>query len=452
MSNAVVPVRSVSTGGSVGSAHAPVLVLGAGAAGLATASRLLHAGIEFEVHERYADVGGLWDYDNPANPIYESVHFISSSKLSGFPDFPMPAEWPDYPGHRQVLSYLKDYAQHRGLSPYICFRSEVTRLVPAGPGGNSGWTAHFADGTSRIFSAVVICTGHNWFPKMPSYPGSFTGESMHSHSYKTPDLLRGKRVLVVGAGNSGCDIAVEAATHAKETLLSVRRGYYFIPKHLFGMPADQYGERNARMPLPMSWQQAISKWLLRLLFGDMTRFGMPAPDHKVFETHPVINSLLYYYLSQGQIAVRPDIERLDGGTVVFTDGRREAVDLIIWATGYRYHYPFIDKSLLNWRETYPELWAHLFVPGRSDLFMVGLYVNDGSFNVPAWHQGEIIGHYLRSLRSGSAGHRRIDELRSRPAPELNGGVHYIRNERHKVAVKHFAYLKYLERLSRMAAE
>ena len=420
------------------------LVIGAGAAGLAVARNLQTLQLPFEVHERYKDLGGLWDYANPDSPIYDSVHFISSSRRSGFPDLPMPADYPDYPNHHQALAYLRNYATHFGLRQHIRFGSEVTRLEPLA----QGWNAHFSDGAARHYANVVICTGHNWYPKMPRYPGEFTGATLHSHDYKRPDVLQGQRVLVVGAGNSGCDIAAESATHARHTSLSVRRGYYFIPKHVFGMPADEYAARYGNPPLPMRWQQALSKWLLRRVYGDITRFGMPAPDHRVFETHPVINSLLYYHLSQGQIQVRPDIDRLEGRTVQFKDGCREEYDVIVWATGYRYHYPFIDKALLNWNETYPDLWAHMFVPGRNDLFMVGLYVNDGSFNVPAWYQGRVIAGYLDSRRRSAAGHRRIDQLRNVPAPELNGGVRYVRNERHKVAVRHGEYMKYLASLAK----
>ncbi len=420
-------------------------IIGAGAAGLATASNLQRYGLSFDVLERNGDVGGLWDYGNPANPIYASTHFISSSRLSGFPDHPMPADYPDYPSHSLALAYLRDYAKLRDLYQYAQFHTDVERVSPDA----GGWRVDVARQPHRHYRGVVIATGHNWDPKLPSYPGHFDGEAIHSIQYKSPEVLKDKRVLIVGAGNSGCDIAVEAAQHARRTTLSVRRGYYFLPKHVFGRPADAFGDLSSRLRIPTRLRQLVEPRLVRHLYGDVTRYGLPKPDHRLYEAHPVVNSLLFYYLSHGEIAVRPDIARLAGRDVEFRDGTKEPFDIIIWATGYRYTYPFIDKAILNWRDTYPDLVAHMLVPGHPSLFMVGLYVNDGSFNVPAFYQAEVIAKYLRARENGARAAERIDRLRDGGfTPKLNGGVRYMRNERHRVAVRHVEYIRYLRRLSR----
>ena len=168
---------------------------------------------------------------------------------------------------------------------------------------------------------------------------------MHTSDYKSATVFAGKRVLVIGAGNSGCDIAVDAVHHAKSVDLSVRRGYHFVPKYLFGKPADTL---NQGKPLPPRIKQAIDSRVLRMFTGDPTRFGFPEPDHKIYESHPIVNTLVLHHLGHGDIQVRKDVERLDGSGVRFVDGTRSDYDLIVLATGYRLHYPFVDPELLDW--------------------------------------------------------------------------------------------------------
>ena len=179
--------------------------------------------------------------------MYASTHLISSKPFTQFPDFPMPDSWPDYPHHSQLLSYFERYADHFDLRSHIWFGTEVVRVEPA-EGDRWDVTTRSTGGygperTSR-YAAVVIANGHNWSPKLPRYEGleEFRGEVMHASSYKDPAQLRGKRVLVVGAGNTGCDIAVEAAQQASRCWHSTRRGYWYAPKYVLGRPADQVND------------------------------------------------------------------------------------------------------------------------------------------------------------------------------------------------------------------
>ncbi len=207
-------------------------IIGAGSSGITAAKNLKQLGIAFDVYEREDDVGGNWYYGKPCSSICRSTHLISSKPLTEYTDFSMPHDWPDYPGHEQVLAYLRAYADQFGLRPDIRFSTAVERVEPVA--GGTCWDVTVAppDGASETlrYRGLIICNGHNWYPKFPEYPGEFTGQTLHSADYKTPDVLEGKRVLVVGAGNSGCDIAAESATHARRTFLSTRRGYYYMPK------------------------------------------------------------------------------------------------------------------------------------------------------------------------------------------------------------------------------
>ncbi len=263
-----------------------VVVVGAGPSGLETVRTLAAAGIPVQGVERHADVGGIWDIDNPGTPMYESAHFISSRTLSALAGMPFPEDYPDYPRHDQLLAYLRAYAARFGLREHIRFGTEVVSAEPV----TDGWDVRLDDGTTIAARALVLCTGNQWHPNLPDYPGRFDGETMHSRDYRSPDVFRDRRVLVVGAGNSGCDIAADAARVAAHAAISMRRGYRVVPKHIFGKPADVFAHDSPTLP---GWlEQRVFTKLLDTIVGDLTRYGMPAPDHAVLGTHPILNSEL----------------------------------------------------------------------------------------------------------------------------------------------------------------
>ncbi len=280
----------------------PYCVIGAGAAGLAAARQLEASSIPFEVVERERDVGGIWDAGLAHGPVYRSAHLISSKPLTEFPDFPMPGGYPDYPNHAQALEYLRSYAKTFGLYEFIRFGRTVERAERV-EGGD--WSVTFGDGETRIYSGLVVAAGIHWIPNLPAVPGRFDGECMHSCGYKTPDIFRDKRVLVVGAGNSGCDIVVEAAQHAARTFFSVRRGYHYLPKYALGRPTDQLGEIGLRLRLPLFIRTPLQQLLLKVVVGSPDQFGLPRPDHKLLESHPIVNSQILQALGQGDIRRSP---------------------------------------------------------------------------------------------------------------------------------------------------
>jgi len=267
-----------------------VCIVGAGPAGLSAARAFRRLGIEYDQYERHSDVGGIWDLDNPGTPMYESAHFISSRTMSGFHDFPMPDWFPDYPSNRLILDYTRSFARAYGLYDGIRFGTSVDEVVPDG----DGWSVRLSTGERRGYRAVVCATGVTWRPRMPVHPGNFNGELRHAVTYRGIDEFRGKRVLIVGLGNSGADIACDAAASAAETYVSVRRGYHIIPKHIFGTPTDVFSEKGPKLPLVV--ERPVLTRMLRLLQGDLTRLGLPRPDHKLLESHPLLNSQLVHHL------------------------------------------------------------------------------------------------------------------------------------------------------------
>jgi len=253
---------------------------------------------------------------------------------------------------------------------------------------------------------------------------------------------------VGGAGNSGCDSAVESAQHARLTVQSTRRAYYYIPKFIFGRPTDRIGDMLHRLRLPLALRRWLINLFLKIVVGSPKRFKLPRPDHRLFETHPIINSLLLYYLGHGDITPKPDIQRLDGNTVYFTDGSHDRFDLIIYATGYNLDFPFLDKQWLNWHDGRPQLYKNVFHPHFDNFFVAGLIQPDsGQFGLVDW-QMKAVAAFLQAQRSGSPLADRLRQLKQRWEEDLGAGIHYKDSTRHLVQVEHWSYRKGLERLVR----
>ncbi len=414
-------------------------IVGAGPAGLAQARAFKAAGLAFDLFERHGDVGGIWDIGNPGTPMYESAHFVSSRTLSGFFDFPLPADYPDYPSHVQVLAYLRDFARVHGLLGHITFGTAVDWAEPDG----DGWCMTLAGGGRRRYRGLVCANGMTWQPAMPDFPGRFDGELRHAVTYRNPEEFKGRRVLILGAGNSGCDIACDAAQHARAAFISLRRGYHFIPKHLFGMPADVFGARGPRLPLAV--EQRVFGALLRLLNGDLGRYGLPKPDHRLFESHPIINSLVLHHLSHGDLKPKPDIRELRGSTVIFQDGSEEAVDLILLATGYDMTIPFMERTHFDWAGTRLDGYLSVFTKYDS-LFTLGFLATNtgvfGDFDRLAHLVTRFLLDQARDPRRAARFRARIDGVR----PDLTGGIRFVESARHQSYKHHPALRSYLEKL------
>ncbi|MFC8618060.1 flavin-containing monooxygenase [Micromonospora purpureochromogenes] len=356
-----------------------VAVIGAGAAGLATLKALADAGVPAVCFEAGDQVGGLWVYGSPGSPAYRTLHLNTSRRRTEFADHPMPAHWPDYPDHTRVAGWLADYADRFGLHQSVRLRHTVDRVVPE---AGDRWTV-YADGpdgpVSVTVAAVVVANGHNRVPKspVPPPPGTCTARQLHSHAYRGPEPLAGRRVLVVGGGNSAMDIAVDASYAAARTLLSLRRGVWVVPKHLLGRPSDTLNGALARR-LPWRLRQRISQTMLTATVGPPTRYGLPAPAHGFLQDHPTLSDGLLSRLTHGEIEVRPGIAGFDGDRVTFTDGRADEVDLVIWCTGYRVDLPFLDPALLGDRPDALPLYRHVFHPDVPGLAFVGLMQSTGA--------------------------------------------------------------------------
>ncbi len=417
----------------------PYAVIGAGPSGLAAARNLQRFGIPWVGYELGDDVGGLWNIEGPRSTVYESAHLISSRTTTEFTEFPMKQSVADYPSHRELLDYFRDFADHFGLREGFEFGTEVDRITPV----DGAWevTVDGPDGRrSARHAGVLIANGTLSEPNIATFAGTFDGEVLHTSAYKSPRVFDGKRVLVVGSGNSGCDIAVDAVHHATSVDLSVRRGYHFVPKYLFGKPADTL---NQGRPLPARIKQAIDSRVLRMFTGDPTRFGFPKPDHKIYESHPIVNTLVLHHAGHGDIHVRKDIDRLDGSGVVFADGTRSDYDLVVLATGYRLHYPFVDDALLDWTGPgsgrAPELYLNVFSRRDPNLFVLGMIEASGIGWQGRFEQAELVASVIKARETAPELANAFERRVQGPPPDLSGGYHYLGLERMAYYVNKDAY-------------
>lgn len=355
-------------------------MIGAGSSGIAACQVLAERGIAFDCFETGSQVGGNWRYlnDNEMSSAYQSLHINTSRQIMEYKAFPMSAQYPIYPNHAQIAHYFDSYVDHFGLREAITFRTEVVRVEPADGGGWDVTVRARDQGTTSMkrYAAVLVANGHHWDPRWPepAFPGAdtFTGRQLHSHDYKTSEGFEGTRVLVLGIGNSACDIAVETARVSTRTFLAMRRGAHIIPKYVFGRPTDHLTTSPmARVPwFPV--RRAMLAATLYLARGSVTRYGLPKPDHKIASAHPTVSDDLLTRLSHGDLTVKPNIARIDGGTVHFTDGSTEQIDVIVYCTGYKITFPFLDPRLVAARDNEISLFHRVVDPDHPGLYFIGL--------------------------------------------------------------------------------
>jgi hypothetical protein len=369
-----------------------IAIIGAGPSGLAAIKNLQEQGLtSITVFEKNNQIGGNWIYDesNQHSSIYETTHIISSKKWSQFDDFPMPHDYPDYPSHAQLLEYFNRYANHFKLNQYIRFNSTV---LQANPTQDNQWLIEYSDDQGihqSLFDYLFVANGHHWDPLIPTnYPGEFSGQLIHSHQYKKAADFKNKRVLVVGGGNSACDVAVEISRVAPTPNISMRRGYHIFPKFVFGKPTDDAVAKIQWMP---RWfRQKLISLVVRGLQGRYAKYHLLKPNCNPLEIHPTINSELLYFIRHGKIKPRPGIECFDGDLVHFTDGTSDTFDTVIFATGYKISFPFFAKEFIDFSDTAKiPLYRKMIHPKYDNLYFIGLYQPQGCIWPLADYQAKI---------------------------------------------------------------
>lgn len=354
--------------------HRPrTAVIGAGISGLTAGKMLNDYGVPYTTFETSDRIGGNWAFGNPNghSSAYRSLHIDTSKHRLSFKDFPIPEDYPAFPHHSDIKAYLDAYAETFGLLEHIEFNNGV---VHARRDEGGGWQIDDQAGNTRQFDLLVVANGHHWDPRLPDFPGTFTGETIHSHYYidpHTPLELTGKRILVVGLGNSAADITVELSSRALQNrvTLSTRSSAWIVPKYIAGRPGDKLFRTTPYLPL--SWQRKAIQILMPLMGTDPQLYGLPAPNHKLFEAHPTQSVELPLRLGSGDVIPKPNVSQLDGNVVRFEDGTYDVFDAIIYATGYNISFPFFDPELISAPGNHIRLYKRMFKPGFADLAFIG---------------------------------------------------------------------------------
>jgi cation diffusion facilitator CzcD-associated flavoprotein CzcO len=450
-----------------------VCIIGAGSSGLTACQVLAARGIPFDCFEKGSEIGGNWRYenDNGTSSAYRSLHINSARKLMSYSAFPMPEDYPDYPSHWQVAKYFDDYAERFGLRERIAFNTEVVSAEPVESDNHERGrgldrypdqtsTAHWevtVDGPdgrrSERYRAVLVANGHHWQPRWPepAFPGAedYEGEQLHVHHYREPDVLVGKRVLVLGIGNSAVDVAVESSRIAAKTFLAMRRGAWVLPKFLGGKPIDEAAPAVASY-LPIPVQRFFFNRMLKTAVGEMTDYGLPEPDHRLLEAHPTVSSELLPRIGHGDIAVKPNIDRFAGArTVRFADGSEEQVDLVVYCTGYRIEFPFLDQRVFAARDNRMPLYKRVVSVESPGLYFIGFIQPLGPIMPLAEAQAE----WVAELLAGRVALPSTTEMRQEIS-DYERWLHkrFVSSKRHTIEVDFHPYLRQIKRERKRVAQ
>ncbi|HEY1602731.1 MAG TPA: NAD(P)-binding domain-containing protein [Pirellulales bacterium] len=420
-------------------------IIGAGSSGLTTAKALKERGLPFDCFELSDDIGGNWYYNNPnkRSSAYRLLHIDSSKSRMQYSDFPMPAEYPNYCHHTQVLEYFRSYARYFGLRELVTFNTGVDHAQRQ---SNGTWRVRLSTGEERVYDALLVGNGHHWNPRWPEppFPGTFDGLEMHSHDYRDAERFRGKNVLILGMGNSAMDISVECSYVANKVFLASRRGAHIIPKYLLGRPADQWV-----MPgIPWWIARIFLAPMLRLQVGRMEDYGLQKPDHRLMEAHPSVSSVILDRIAHGDVVPKPNIAELAGDHVRFADGSTEQIDAIVYCTGYKVSFPFFDEDFLAAPDNNLPLYLRMFKPGIDNLFFIGLLQPLGAIFPAAERQACLAAEYLcgRYALPSEA------KMRATTAAEHAAMLRrFVKSKRHTMEVDFDAFMAQLNRESRVGA-
>lgn len=426
-----------------------VCVIGAGSSGIAAAKALHERGIDFDCFEKSDRIGGNWVFENTngMSAAYRDLFINTSRPKMEYSDFPMPDSYPDFPHHTQIAAYFEEYVDHFGFRDKIVFQTGVQHVSREEDGT---WTVELDTGETRTYDALLVANGHHWLPRWPepAFPGAdtFAGHQLHAHSYIDNKIFEGKRVVILGMGNSAMDLAVESSYVAERTYLAARQGVWIIPKYIFGKPMDQL-RNDPRVPFKI--RQRLIQQLVKTSAGSPERFGLPKPNHRFGEAHPTVSGRILDRIQHGTVTPKPNIASLEGSQVRFEDGTVVDADVVVYCTGYKISFPFFDEDFISAPDNHIELFRRVFHPDIPGVYFIGLLQPLGAIMPLAEAQGEWVGDYLL----GDYALPSDDEIRADIAADQAAmSKRYVASKRHTIQVDYDDYLYDIARERRAGAE
>lgn len=314
----------------------PILIIGAGPAGLAMAGQLRHKGLDFEIIEQGDKAGFSWHHH------YERLHLHTVKELSSLPHMPFPDHFPRFVPRHMLAGYFEDYARHFNIRPH--FGESAVSVVKQG----NKWLTTTSKGNVWESNCVVVATGVNRTPEEPHFNGqeSFKGEWIHSRNYRNAAPYKGKQVLVIGMGNTGAEIALDLSENGAKAFISVRGPVNIVPREVLGRPTQLTALMLAKLPHWLG--DSLGVLLRKLTVGNLRRYGIetpampPARQLRTTGKTPVIDVGTLKAIKAGRIGILPGIDRIEAHDVVFTDGRKAPFDAIIVCTGYK---PYLEQFI-----------------------------------------------------------------------------------------------------------
>ncbi len=304
------------------------LIIGAGPAGLAIAGRMRHRGIAFDIVEKGNHVGESWHRH------YDRLCLHTVNELSHLPHRPFPKHYPQYVTRDQLIDYLEDYAKTYQIRPNFSVAATSIKR------NRSGWKVRMDGGMSFQCKRVVIATGLNRVPFYPTWDGmeTYEGSIIHSTLYKNSSSIQADKVLVIGMGNTGAEVALDLAEEGIPVSLSVRSTVNIVPREVAGRPTQLTGRMLSKLPFGLG--DVLGSWVSRLVLGDLSKYGLkrsplsPAEQLRKTGKTPVIDLGTVAKIREGAIKVKPDIAHFEATEVIYANGESEKIDLVILATGY----------------------------------------------------------------------------------------------------------------------
>ena len=411
-----------------------IAIIGAGPSGITALKNLATNGFNVTCFEMNDQIGGNWVYQDKTghSSVFKTTHIISSKKFSEYTDFPMPEDYPDYPSGSELLAYFNSYVNKFDLKKHIRFNTKVIKAIPL----DKKWKLFFED-SSEDFDHLIVANGHHWSPRIPTFEGNFSGELMHSHQFKNNEYFKDKSVLVVGGGNSACDIAVEVSRVAKKTSISMRRGYHFIPKFMMGIPSDAYYAKT--LWIPQRIRLFLQKLALKIVQGSYKNYGLQKPDHDILQSHATVNSELLYFIKHGKITPQKNISCFSGNTVEFIDNNKEEFDIVLFATGYKISFPFFSTSNIDYENNDIDLYNFCFHPAYDNLMFVGLLQPLGCIWPLSDLQSQQIVKYLSNEWKLPKDFKKAVQIQQNNMP-----YDFIDTPRHKLEVDFHEFRKHLQ--------